>query len=372
MMTKPHKHVLMHSNSHSHGMPRRSQAKAGLQLLLTIVIIAAAVLNASAQAGYLFVSSNLGEYRLDGSIVNASLIPGLDPYSLAVSGTNIYAASTDNQIGKYSTSGKTINASLITGPAGAVFFGIAISGTNLFVANFVANGTVVEYTTAGTPVVTNILTFNYPAALAISGSNIYVGVNNEDTGIANRGTIAELTTSGYVVNQTLITNLSEPAGIAISGTNIFVSNSLSDKIGEYTTSGQTINASLITGLSGPAGIAISGTNLYVVNYFSGTISEYSTSGQLINPALITNLSYPFGLALNFVPQLNAAPATAIGNQTALYYPIWASNYVVQGASNLASPAWADVTDGAAMTCVVLTNSPPANGAATAYRLVPAQ
>jgi uncharacterized protein YjiK len=46
---------------------------------------------------------------------------------------------------------------------------------------------------------------------------------------------------------------------------IFVTNSASGKIGEYTTSGAVVNASLVSGLNGPTGNAVSGSNIYVTS-----------------------------------------------------------------------------------------------------------
>lgn len=356
--------------SNSHSVPRRSEAKTVQQLLIIVIIaIAATAFNANAQEGYtqnsyLYVAGGkVGKYRLDGSIVNASLIPGVDGLGLAISGTNIYVAN-DERIGKYSTSGKTINASLIT--TGAEFYGVAIAGTNLFVEDFEGD-TVSEYSTSGTPINNPFYPeIGQPAAIAISGSDgrVFVGYNG---GFAGHGAIAIVSTNGFAPN--FITNLDLPTGLAISGTNIFVSDIGSNNIGEYTTSGQTINASLITGLSGAAGIAILGTNLFVINNNSGYVSEYSTSGLLINPALI-KASGAWGLAIGLMPLINVAPAPAIGNQIALYYPIWATNYVVQSAPTLTSSAWANITNGTPMTGVLVPNTPSAGG--VAYRLVPAQ
>jgi hypothetical protein len=52
-------------------------------------------------------------------------------------------------IGKYTTAGATVNASLIS--TFNTIEGIAVSGSDLFVANF-ADGTIGEYTTSGTTV----------------------------------------------------------------------------------------------------------------------------------------------------------------------------------------------------------------------------
>ena len=74
-------------------------------------------------------------------------------------------------IGEYSTSGATNNAHLISGlmvPAG-----LAISGTNLFVAQLGAN-TISEYTTSGATVNSNLITVSGPNGIAISGNLLFV------------------------------------------------------------------------------------------------------------------------------------------------------------------------------------------------------
>jgi len=56
------------------------------------------------------------------------------------------------------------------------------------------------------------------------------------------------------------------AGIPAAGQSVlFVTNFDSGTIGECTTSGAVVNASLVTGLNRPTGIAVSGSNLFVVN-----------------------------------------------------------------------------------------------------------
>jgi len=62
-------------------------------------------------------NGTIGEYGLDGSVVNASLITGLDfPNSIAISGNDMFVVNyLSGIIGEYTTSGATVNASLITG-----------------------------------------------------------------------------------------------------------------------------------------------------------------------------------------------------------------------------------------------------------------
>ncbi len=110
-----------------------------------------------------------------------------------------------NSVGAYTTSGATVNASLVTGLTES--YGIAVSGSNLFVTN--------------------------------------------SFGIPGPWTIGEYTTSGATVNAALITLPSIPYGIAVSGSNLFVVQD-NGTIGEYTTSGATVNQALITGVNGTA------------------------------------------------------------------------------------------------------------------------
>jgi len=236
-------------------------------------------------------SGTIGEYTTSGTPVNASLITGLTgPSGIAVSGSNLFVANFGNAtIGEYTTSGTTVNASLITGlvePSG-----IAVSGSNLFISYLVGTGGISEYTTSGTTVNVPLITgLGEPFGIAMSGSDLFV-VNGAG------GTIGEYTTSGTPVNPSLITGLSTPTGIAVSGSNLFIANYGSGTIGEYTTSGTPVKVPLITGLSGPHGIAVDGPLLYVANLISGTIGEYTTSGTTVNASLVSGLSGPNGIAV---------------------------------------------------------------------------
>jgi len=71
--------------------------------------------------------NTIGEYGLDGSTVNASLISGLDgPEGIAISGNDLFVANNGSgTIGEYTTSGAVVNANLITELNGP--FGIAIT-----------------------------------------------------------------------------------------------------------------------------------------------------------------------------------------------------------------------------------------------------
>ena len=80
-----------------------------------------------------------------------------------------------NSIAEYTTSGATVNASLFTGLPGPV--GIAISGNNLFVANFAygnpGGGSIGEYTTSGATVNASLIRgLDSAWGIAISGNNL--------------------------------------------------------------------------------------------------------------------------------------------------------------------------------------------------------
>ncbi len=264
-----------------------------------IIFALACILAATLKAQDLYVVNNgsnkIGEYRLDGSTVNASLISGLNyPQGIAISGTNLFVSSYGNgTIGKYTTSGTVVNASLISGldyPQG-----IAISGTNLFVANY-GNDTIGEYTTSGT-----------------------------------------------VVNASLISGFDSPSGIAISGTNLFIPNSEGTTVGEYTTSGATVSAALISVVGGsPSGIAILGSDLFVVNVNgTGTIGEYTTSGATVNASLgsIPNLGTPAFVAISPSPPVLSLGGFSNGQFQMAVLGSNNETYTVRMATNLLSKNW---------------------------------
>ena len=116
---------------------------------------------------------------------------------------------------------------------------------------------------------------NNPYGIAVSGSNLFVA--NYQHG---NGTIGEYTTSGGTVNASLVSGLSWSEWHCRVWIEPVCRELHTGTIGEYTTSGAVVNASLISGLSQPMGIAVSGSNLFVANYGNGTIGEYTTSGAV--------------------------------------------------------------------------------------------
>ena len=179
-----------------------------------------------------------------------------------------------------------------------LFVGAALSsatarGQYIYVANE-NSGTIGEYTTSGAVVNTSLVSgLDIPKSITLSGSNLFV---------ANiMGPIGEYTTSGAVVNASLITNamgLDDPNGPFLSGSNLLVANWGNGTICEYTMSGAVVNASLVSGLNLPWGIVVAGSNLFVSNNGSNTIGEYdATSGAVVNASLVSGLNAPTGIAL---------------------------------------------------------------------------
>jgi hypothetical protein len=281
------------------------------------------------------------------------------PARIAISGNDLFVASWGitggETIAEYTASGSTVNASLVS-----VNFhsGLAVSGNYLFVEE---STNIAEYTTSGSLVNGELISgLHTPIGIAISGTNLFVV--NEGTGI-----VGEYTTSGATVNASLISGLGNPSFMAISGTNLFVANE-SGAIGKYGTNGAMINASLISGLNSLGLIAIWGNNLLVVE--STNIAEYTTSGSLVNGELISGLYAPWGITISPAPQLSIATA---GNQNVLFYPAWATNYVLQSVTNLNSTNWLTVTNGVQVigvtnVAVTVTNNLPASF----FRLLSAQ
>lgn len=316
-------------------------------------------------------NGTIGEYGPDGHTINASLVSGLSGnYGIAISGNDLFVVNQNRgTVGEYTLSGATVNASLITGLNNP--YCIAVLGTNLLVSN--GTNTIGEYTTSGATVNALFITgLDAPQEIAISGNNLFV-VNWNRVAQINGfliientyGTVGEYTTSGATVNASLISGLWEPSGIAAYGGNLYIANNNQAYIGEYTTSGQAINPTLISALGYPEGVRVFGTNLFVVNSSPGVIGEYTTSGATINASLISGLNVPADIAIGpGMPQLNIV---AIGGQIVLFYPAWATNYILQCATNPASTCWQTVTacaqvmlvtNGAPVIAVTLTNTLP--------------
>ncbi len=169
--------------------------------------------------------------------------------------------------------------------------GCLVAGPYLFVseASRIQRFNAATGATAGGVLITGLSSGHQ---MAVSGSDLFVA--NFGSGV-----IGKYTTSGTTVNASFITGLSGPFFLAISGTDLYVSNYSGNSIGRYkVVDGSVVNASFITGLSSPAGLVIDNGVLYVVNSGSGGVATYDAeTGALIDGSFITGLSTPFPLVL---------------------------------------------------------------------------
>jgi len=154
------------------------------------------------------------------------------------------------------------------------------------------NDAVAEYTTSGTLVDTTLVsTSGNPSWIANSGSDLFV-IDNGGLGVG------EYTTSGGTVNASLISSLDNPEGLAATDSDLFIPSAINGTILEYTTSGSLVSNSLVSGLEEPDAIAVSGSTIFVANSDSDTIGAYTTSGTTINATLISGLNDPTALAVS--------------------------------------------------------------------------
>jgi PEP-CTERM motif-containing protein len=209
-------------------------------------------------------TGTIGKYTTSGATINANLVTGLNgPLGIALSGGRLFVVNNgSNTIGEYDAdTGAVVNASLISGFVGLhSLYAIAASGTDLFVTNLANPGTIGKYTTGGAVVnVALVSGVGNAFGIAVSGSNLFV--------TSGEGTIGQYTTAGATVNPALVTGFRDGFGIAVSGSDLFVTDRINNLIGAYTASGATINTELVSGLHTPSFITV--------------VPEPSTGGTLL-------------------------------------------------------------------------------------------
>lgn len=190
-----------------------------------------------------------------GTVISSdtSLITGLSYTSgITISGTHLFVSSAGGWVGEYNLDGTPVNTTLIT--AGSPY-GVVVSGSDLFVSDRSSNS-IGKYTLGSTPgtIVASSPSFitglSNPEGLALSGTNLYV--DNYST-----GTIGEYTTSGSTVNSALISGLNTPRGSpAVYGNNLYVTAFGGGTVGEYTLTGGTVSSAFISGFNSPTGIVV--------------------------------------------------------------------------------------------------------------------
>jgi hypothetical protein len=194
-----------------------------------------------------------------------------------------------------------------------------VSGGNIFAVD--GNASILEYNaTTGAPVGsgTFLTGLHGPQGIAISGSDIFVA--NDFLNSSNKWTIGEYTTSGATVNANLVSSttlLFEPDSIAISGSNLYVSNFGNHTVTEFSLSGSTATpigtGTLVSGLIGnTVGVSAFGSDIFVSNDSAGAsdVGEYTTSGSTVNASLITP-GEPTG-GITVIPEPSAWALLAAG------------------------------------------------------------
>ena len=202
-----------------------------------------------------FEYGSVGEYTTSGAVANSSLVTGLTgATAIAASGNNLWVAYQNIQSGslgsgveEFTTAGALVGH--LNLPAGLEYNSnplnsIAVSGGDVFVTS--PGYGIAEFTTSGAL----LNTWSPPnsgdtlGGIAVSGSDLFV---------ANGGVVSEYTASGTLVDASFITvpGLFAQA-VTVSAGDLFVlyiaTGGNTSSIGEYTTSGAPVNASLVTGL----------------------------------------------------------------------------------------------------------------------------
>ncbi len=211
---------------------------------------------------------------------------------------------------EYDNNGVLINPSLFT-VTGATAF--ATSGNDLFIGSITSDnhGLISEYDSSGAVVNASLLTLSsFPQGLVISGNDLFVSTT---TGTQS-GAIGHYTVSGATLNSSFLGVTS--TSMAISGNDLFVVDNANNRISEYTTSGQLVNASLISGLYYPTGMTISGNDLFVSNS-NGTVGKYTLAGGTVNAALIQGLHSP--TTLRSRAMISSSPRRQAGTE-----PSWST------------------------------------------------
>ena len=319
--------------------------------MLSLFIILTVVLS-PAQAQNLFVTAAkdsttaglLYEYTTNGT--PSTFASGLDnPAGLDFdSAGNLFLACVGGgTIYKYTTNGtRSTFASGVNSPNGLAFD----SAGNLFVASL--GGSILKFAPNGTNS-TFASGLNWtPFALAFdSTGNLFV----TDYG---SGTVYKFTPDG--TQSTFASGIDYTRDLAFDAAgNLFVSSSFEGNgyIYKFTTNG--VRSTFASGLD-PMGLAFdSAGNLFAADFGGGKINKYTPSGA--QSTFATGISEPWFLAVQpipYTPTLNIAPRA--GNQTVLFWPASATNYVLQSATNQSSPNWVAVTNGTPITGVSLTNT----------------
>ena len=266
-------------------------------------------------------TNGVSSYSMNGTLINSSLIPGTTYEGLALSGSTLYVANpgpgTVNNalVGKYTLDGtggvSSSNSYFVNGGYLQAPFGLAVTATNLFIADFNSSN-VLKYGLGGNQIASVWAGLFNPYGLAVSPDGTILWVSETTGAGANTingysiGTSTGAFGNGGVPTITITSGLNQPHGLAVSGNTLYVANGGNGTISSFNATTGTSNGVLVSGLTGPQGITVFGSSLFVTGS-DGTVKGFdaSTGLALAGFTTITGLSSPYGIVVTEVPE----PAT---------------------------------------------------------------
>ena len=292
--------------------------------VLCTLLLAAAALSAlpkNGQADIAFVTQqngNVGKYKADGVTVKADFVATPETTGLLESAgilyvPNVNTVTDQDVVASYNAkTGALINLNFLAYPMGANYFpaGMALSGSNLYVANYGENSIALVNITTGTGNTDFIPSgganpLGNPYALAIkdnvlyvsnnylnSNSDVYISTYDATTGAQLNGNFIQIATGG-------------PYGLAVKNNHLFVSiyEGSPPRVAEYNANtGALINNTFVTTatVGQPWGIAVAGNILFVVSQNQEIVYEFdaTTGVQLSHSVTLANV--PTAIAIQIV------------------------------------------------------------------------
>ena len=205
-------------------------------------------------------------------------------------------------ISEYTLNGAPVADPLVSGPVSPTLdgpYGMAISGTTLYVSNWASN-TISQFNVlTGAPVSTTPFIsgdgLSDPSGLLLDGNTLYVANIGNDS-VPYQGSIEEFnaTTGALIGSGPLISGLTYTTYMTLSGNDLYVSNWSCFYDYNAATGALIGNGPLIPYIPNAAGLAINGNTLYVADSCDGDVVAYNaTTGKEIGKhPLITGLDDP--------------------------------------------------------------------------------
>lgn len=212
---------------------------------------------------YIFLPRMFAKFRLMTAVI--STLSLLTP-SFAHAATKAYVTnSVGATVSVLNTATNTIVNSTSTGTAP---WGIAVSGTGVYVANQgSASITVIDSTDDQVVTTISLSATSSVYGIATSGTGIYVITILPDA-------ISVIDTTNNLVERSIAVG-STPLGIVILGTGAYVTNSADDTVSMIDIEDNQVEKTIVVGNT-PYNIGASGTGVYVANYQDGTVSVIDT------------------------------------------------------------------------------------------------